>query len=226
VANPIVLSLLVTLGFLALLIELKTPGVFIGAGIFILIFSIFFYANFVIGTASGWEVLLFLVGVLFLGVDIVALPGFGLVGILGAMLSLYSLFAALVPGFLPFHPVSPYDSYYEGMSRAGSAALTLLTGFTLSVVSGILLSRFLPDIPLVGALVHTQGPEESEFKTPTDKAQSLIGQTGTAKTDLHPTGKIEINGKTIEARSSSGFIPKGRKVKVIASDFGAVVEEV
>ncbi len=225
VANPIVLSLLVTLGFLALLIELKTPGVFLGAGVFVLIFTIFFYANFVIGTTSGWEILLFLFGVLFLGVEIVAMPGFGLIGILGIVMIVYSLFASLVPGFLPFYSVSPYDSYYEGMSRAGSASLVLLSGFTLSVIGGIIIGRFLPDLPFFGALVHTAEPERSSYNTLNEQALPLVGKTGVAVTDLHPAGKILVDGRTIEARSSSGFIPKGRQIKVIASDFGAVVEE-
>ena len=53
-----------------------------------------------------------------------------------------------------------------------------------------------------------------------------INQSGVTLTELYPVGKVEINGKTYEARSSIGKIEKGETVKVIKkSGYELLVEK-
>lgn len=46
----------------------------------------------------------------------------------------------------------------------------------------------------------------------------LIGEVGTARTELNPEGKVFVHGEYWNAASRSGPIPEGRKVKVVAID--------
>ena len=47
------------------------------------------------------------------------------------------------------------------------------------------------------------------------KEFDLIGEVGVARTDLMPTGKVEIADALYSACAESGFISKGATVKVI-----------
>ncbi len=60
---------------------------------------------------------------------------------------------------------------------------------------------------------HTQGanPEQE-----TDDA--LIGKEGETLTPLVPTGMIQVDGRSYEAFSQSGFLEKGETCKVIGKD--------
>ena len=50
----------------------------------------------------------------------------------------------------------------------------------------------------------------------------MIGKTGIASTDLRPSGKVDIDDETYDAKSEIGFIDKGGKVKVIDYRSGQV----
>ena len=63
-------------------------------------------------------------------------------------------------------------------------------------------------------LNSTQKKEEG-FVGVESKQKELIGKIGIAFTDLRPSGKVEIDDETYDAKSEIGFIEKGQKVKVI-----------
>jgi membrane-bound serine protease (ClpP class) len=55
--------------------------------------------------------------------------------------------------------------------------------------------------------------------------RALVGQTGTAMTDLFPSGQIEIAGRRYEARTGVQSIPRGTSIVVTGcTDFGLMVE--
>jgi membrane-bound ClpP family serine protease len=69
--------------------------------------------------------------------------------------------------------------------------------------------------PIILALRPVWCPIAAE----TDKAiafsnQALVGQPGTAITDLRPCGKVQIGGDTHPARVESGFLERGSPVTV------------
>lgn len=51
-----------------------------------------------------------------------------------------------------------------------------------------------------------------------EQAASLVGAQGKAITDMYPIGKVEIDGKRLEASAAAGFIDEGTPVRVIAVD--------
>ena len=52
---------------------------------------------------------------------------------------------------------------------------------------------------------------------------NLLGKTGLTKTILRPTGRIEIGGKTYDAKSDSDFIGKDKEVEVVAIKDGHII---
>ena len=65
-SSPALAVMLLVIGFVGIYVELHTPGVGVGAFVAALAFMLFFWSNFLHGTAGWLEVLLFLGGVAFL----------------------------------------------------------------------------------------------------------------------------------------------------------------
>lgn len=64
--------------------------------------------------------------------------------------------------------------------------------------------------------LHTEVSAKSQAM-PAD-ADSVVGQSGEALTTLAPSGMVLIGGRSYEAASQSGLLPKGSPVKVTGLD--------
>ena len=81
--HPIVSSLLMTMGLLGIMIEIRTPGFGVPGTVGIASLGLFFWGHY-LARLAGWEVLLLLgIGLALLGVELFVLPGFGVTGFLG-----------------------------------------------------------------------------------------------------------------------------------------------
>ena len=101
---PLVTGLLFVVGLVALFIEFSAPGISIGGLLAILCFSLFFWGKFLGGTAGWLEVVLFLLGIIFLMLEVFLVPGFGVPGISGILLIVASLVMASQDFFMPTRP--------------------------------------------------------------------------------------------------------------------------
>ena len=95
--DPIVSSLLMTLGFLGLIFEIQSPGWGIPGTVGLLALFLFFSTSFIADLASMGEVLLLIGAILLLGLEAFVVPGFGVVGIAGILLMVYAMFTMLLP---------------------------------------------------------------------------------------------------------------------------------
>ena len=100
-SSPALAFVLLVIGFVGIYVELHTPGVGAGAFVAALAFMLFFWSKFLHGTAGWLEVLLFVGGVLFLLVEMLVLPGFGIFGLGGGLMILASLVLASQTFVLP-----------------------------------------------------------------------------------------------------------------------------
>ena len=91
--HPVITGIFLTLGFLGLFYELKTPGWGIPGAAGLIFLSAYFVPHILVGH-SGWGApALLALGILFMVLEIFVIPGFGLSGILGLILIIvfYSL---------------------------------------------------------------------------------------------------------------------------------------
>jgi len=80
-SHPVVAPFLLSLGFLGLIIEIKTPSLGLAGAAGVLSLSLFFGSHLILGLA-GWEdLLVFGAGVPFLAAEAMVIQGFGLFGI-------------------------------------------------------------------------------------------------------------------------------------------------
>lgn len=100
-------------------------------------------------------------------------------------------------------------SYSKFGPRTGS--LTLLVVLIALVVAGLLWIRFFPHSRLGQAFVT-----RSTLGSPQIERPELLHQTGTALTNLRPSGTALINGRRVDVVTEGPMIPAGTPVKVVA----------
>ena len=86
--NPFASWMLLFVGVFMLILEIKMPGVGLPAITSALAFLLFFWSRYLSGTADQLEILLFLVGLICLGLELFVFPGFGVFGLSGFVLVL------------------------------------------------------------------------------------------------------------------------------------------
>ena len=209
--------LLVVIGLICIYLELHMPsGLFvIGA---VTSFSLFFWSRFLGGSAGGLELILFILGMTLLGIEIFVIPGFGVFGVSGILMTVVSL----VMASNTFSGMTATESFEQSMGSLGSLAAALMVVILVAAV----LNRFLPSIPFINRLILTppgyaaNDPEGLQLKPsllsrPTVSGPISVGMVGTTASSLRPTGKAMFGDKYVDVVSDGAYIDHGTKIEVI-----------
>ncbi len=212
--SSLVTGVLFVIGLVGLYIEFSSPGIGVGGLIAVLCFGIFFWSRFLGGTAEWLEVVLFVSGILFLGVELFVLPGFGIAGIGGALLLLASLVMA--------------NLTYSGIPKTTRQLTELTDTMLLIFISGgvfvgvaVVLSRHFGSLPLLSRIaLQPPGPVGNKGTGPSGQAAAAratlrLGDCGVASTPLRPAGKARFGNHYIDVVTDASFITKGSPVKII-----------
>ena len=216
--HPIVSGLLLTLGSLGLIIELRAPGWGLPGSVGVIALMLFFGAQYLVGLAEVQEVLLLAIGLGLLLVEVFVLPGFGAAGVLGVVCLVGAIYLALVD--------VPIPQYSWDFDRVGDAGTTILTALLAGFASGALLWRYLPKSRFGRSLVlaHELAAEDGYTGVALEQMPEL-GATGTAYTVLRPAGRVQIGDRLVDAQTEGGFIEEGTPVRVLQILGNAVVVE-
>lgn len=206
-SNPVVAPFLLTLGFLGLLTEIKTPTFGMAGAAGLLSLALFFGSHLIVGLA-GWEdVIIFGVGLALVAIEILIIPGFGFFGIVGGIGILAGLYLSLLGG-LPTMP---------DFTRAG---LVLSTTIVLMAVSAWIAIRTLPGssrLAKSGIFLTDRMDRAIGYESSVRRAD-LIGQVGQAITDLRPSGTALFGDERVDVVSESSWIVQGTPVRVVAAE--------
>ncbi|MBI4521751.1 MAG: nodulation protein NfeD, partial [Gemmatimonadetes bacterium] len=206
-SSHLVAPLLLSLGFIGLLIELKTPGFGLAGGAGLLALALFFGSHWLIGLAGWEEVILFAAGVILLVVEIFLIPGFGLFGLGGIAALLVSIFLSLI-GNLPT------------TQELAGASLVLSTTVIVFLVTAWALLRSLPRsvrLARSGILLDTEESRETGYLSASPR-RDLVGTTGVAFTDLRPSGTAVFGEERVDVVSESEWIEAGTPIRVVQSE--------
>ena len=206
-SHPVVAPFLLSLGFLGLIIEIKTPTLGLAGAAGALALSLFFGSHLILGLA-GWEDLLLIgAGVGFVAVEIFVIPGFGLFGIVGMLGILGGVYMSLL-GSLPT---------MQDFSRAGGV---LSTTILLILVTGWALLRHLPKSTRLyrsGIFLGARTDKAIGFES-TKTRSELVDAEGVAMTDLRPSGVGVFNDERIDVVSESEWIEEGTPVRIVSAE--------
>jgi membrane-bound serine protease (ClpP class) len=206
-SNPVVAPFLLTLGFLGLITEIKTPAFGLAGAAGLLSLSLFFGSHLIVGLAGLEDVLIFGAGLVLIGIEVLLIPGFGLFGLIGGIGVVAGLYLSLLGGL----PMS------ADFARAG---MVLSTTIVLIAVSAWVMIRSLPrstrlarsGVLLLDREDRALGYESSESR------HDLVGVVGTAITDLRPAGTALFGDERIDVVSESAWITEGTPVKVVQAE--------
>ena len=207
--HPVVAPILMSLGMLGLLFELKTPGWGVGGTVGLLCLALFFWGHMVAGLAGFEAVVLVAVGVVLIALEVFVIPGFGVAGVLGILAFGGGLFLALI---------GEVDTV-TGPRLLEAAAM--LAGSLCAVVVGLwAMLKYLPRTHRMSGLVLLDklAPETlAQAGSPAAEAPepSLMGARGTALTDLRPAGTAVFEGRRVDVVSEGEYIAKGSAVEII-----------
>jgi membrane-bound serine protease (ClpP class) len=95
--NPVVASLLTTFGFLGILFELQSPGWGIPGSIGLICLILSLSASYIAELATMSDLLVILMGMLFIMLEAFVFPGFGVAGVAGIIFILWGLYLLLLP---------------------------------------------------------------------------------------------------------------------------------
>ena len=218
-SSPALAVLLLVVGFVGVYIELHSPGTGIGGFVAAVAFLLFFWSNFLNGTAEWLEVLLFLGGIFFLLLEVLVLPGFGIFGLGGGAMMLAALVLATQTFVLP---------RTESQMVELRHSLTIVAASTLIViVSSMALRRYLPSAPIFRKLLLNPTPEEElvdlDYRESLADFSHLVGEQGIATTNLMPSGKGEFNGQLVDVITEGLPIDRGTALVVMKARGNRVV---
>lgn len=199
--HPIVSSLLMTLGFLGLIFEIKTPGWGVGGTVGLVALTLFFGSHYIIDMAGQAEILIFIGGILLLLLEIFVIPGFGFAGVIGILAVLLSFFMTMLGRF-------PRTDDFV------TAGATISASFILSMVGLFFIVKYLPDSKFFSFLIVKNKTHSAAAVASDDNLPALVGLSGKTETALRLSGKAEFNGKEYQVISRDEFIDKGEIVQV------------
>jgi membrane-bound serine protease (ClpP class) len=211
--------ILLMIGLGGIYIEIKTPGFglpgILGTGALVL----FFFGHHIAGLAGMEDVIIFIIGFTLLFIEVFITPGFGVLGVSGIALILFSLLSAMTwktPGHVPMS----FD-----LQTLQVAIRNLALGATGTCLIGFFAGKYLPKSRVFRPIVLSQSTARAEGFTAAQDHNELLGKEGVAEMNLHPAGRALIDGGRVNVITRGEFIESGSTVRVVETHGAHIVVE-
>lgn len=206
--NPFISGLLILVIIGGIYFELQTPGIgfpLFAAIVALVLYLVPYYLN---GLAEYWEILALFVGLTLLVLELFVIPGFGVAGVMGIVMTVGSLVLIMLNNdFFNFDFVPLGDIVVAMFATFGG-----LSGGALLLFFG---SARLTQTKAFRRMVLTETQDTEQGYTSNFNEELMVGKTGTAFTVLRPSGKVLIAGKLYDAFSRGEYIEKEATIEVI-----------
>jgi membrane-bound serine protease (ClpP class) len=203
--NPMLAPLLLSLGFMGLIVEIKTPTFGLAGAVGLVCLAAFFGARFVVHLAGMEEMILLAVGAGLIGMEVFVIPGFGVAGLAGGVAVLTALTLSML---------GSYPTVAEVISALGIIAVSILV---IGVVAFAVLRHLPFSRAMSGVLLDRATTQEAGYLSAPDR-HDLEGRVGTALTDLRPSGTVSIDGERIDVVTEGPWVEKGDTVVVLRAE--------
>lgn len=211
--------ILLIIGLGGIYIEVKTPGFGLPGILGTAALVLFFFGHHIAGLAGMEDVIIFIIGFTLLFLEVFVVPGFGLLGVSGIALILFSLFNAMtwkIPGH--FWPELNDSTLQHALGN-------LAVGMTGTAILGFFAGKYLPTSRVFRPLVLGQQTTRAEGFSAAHDRSELIGREGVAEMNLRPAGRALFNGERINVIARGEFIEKNAAVRIIEARGSRIVVE-
>ncbi len=205
ITNPLVAPLLLSLGLLGLVVEIKHGAFGLGGALSLGALGLFFGSSFLLGLAGWEEVLLLGLGLVALLVEVFILPGFGAAG----FLALAAFGAAIVLAMVGGAPST---------GDVAQALAVLGASLVITVAVAYAWLRHLPSSGRFSGLFLRHSAEQREGYISALPRPDLVGQDGVAVTDLRPAGLAQIGAERLDVVTEGEYVSQGTPVRVLRSE--------
>ena len=211
-------AILILIGLAGGYLEMQTPGFSLPGCVSIAAFALFFFGHYVAGSLAGQEAMVvaavFVLGIVLIGVELLAAPGTILPGVLGFI----CVMVALVYAMSGWEVLPPSGASAGSFNLAAYATgfRNFALGVTGAAVIITLLCLWLPDLRPFRALIlqASAGGTLQDAPAMRDATRAQVGDSATARSALRPYGTIELGGRLIEAMVEGGYLQSGTAVRV------------
>ena len=201
--------------------EMSAPGLGLPGFLATLCFVLFFWSQSLGGNADWLEIIMFAVGVVFVFIEIFALPGFGIFGIGGLLMIIVSVVLASQSFLIP--------RTSEELAQIPFSLLPVL-GAGFGVIAGAFaIRKILPNSPYLRRMmleprqrIDTGLESQADPEAVVDWSH-LAGEKGVTVTKLYPAGKARIAGRVYDVVSNGPMVDKGEEVVVIEAQGNRIV---
>lgn len=194
VSNPYIAPILLTVGFVGLLMEIFTAGFGVAGTVSLISFTLYFGGNVLAGNTGWVTMFIFLVGLILLIIEAIV-PGFGVPGIGGIVCIIISIILA--------------------SSSALNAIVSLIVSFVLTTIILAIIIKYAPRNKHFDNIVLSKSLNKEDGFRSSKNYDGYLGKVGSVITSLRPSGSISIDDKLLDVVSEGQFISKGESVKVV-----------
>ena len=216
--NPIIQGLLLMLIIGGIYFEFQSPGIGFPLAAAITGAVLYFVPLYLEGFVQNWEIIFFLLGIALLAIEVFVLPGFGIAGVCGIILTTITLAFAMIDNRTVFST--------EGINLLPAVkpfAVVLVSTTLMLFLSVYITAKLFPTKAFSRIALKTtleSGEKDGFTGVEKDTLQELIGKEATVATDLKPAGTVEFDGKRYQAQIDFGYAQKGEIVKIFNHEGG------
>lgn len=216
--NPLLQSIFMMMIIGGIFVEIRTPGIGLPLLTAIIGALLYFAPGYLGHLVSYWEILLFVVGLILIGVEIFVLPGFGVAGITGIVAVVLSLAFAMVDNIELFN----WDGTLNLQPVIQPLGIVIISAAAAVFGSVWLVKKLYATRSFDHIALRQEMKAEDGFTGVVSGLESLVGETVTVFTDMRPGGKVKTaDGRILEATLKfGGFASKGETLKVLSAEQG------
>jgi membrane-bound serine protease (ClpP class) len=211
-ADPRLAGVLLFVAFFALFLEAMSPGIGLPSIVSGICFMLFFWSQFLHGTAGWLEVLLFIAGAACIIVELFFVPGFGVFGLGGILMVVSSIILASQTFIIPTNAYQlrqlPTSLYMVTAALSGTATCLFL------------MRKYLPNAPMMRRMMlQKDAPEVIARRRERESFavyDFLVNKRGTVVTPLTPAGKARFGDDLVDVVSADGdYVERSADVYVV-----------
>jgi membrane-bound serine protease (ClpP class) len=218
--HPLLQSIFMMMIIGGIFVEIRTPGIGLPLLTAVIGALLYFAPAYAGHLAEYWEILLFVVGLILIGLEIFVIPGFGIAGISGIVLVVVSLALSIVDNV----ELWQWDGTLNLWPVVRPVGMVILSA-TAAIFGSVWLVRRLYSTRSFDHIALRQEMLSSEgFTGVVSGLEHLVGENVMVFTDMKPSGKVQASdGHIYEAALKfGGFASKGESLKVISAEQGRV----
>ena len=218
--NPLLQSIFMMMIIGGIFVEIRTPGIGLPLVTAIIGALLYFAPGYLGHLVSYWEILLFVAGLILIGIEIFVLPGFGVAGITGIVAVVLSLAFAMVDNIELFN----WDGTLNLQPIIQPLGIVIISAAAAVFGSVWLVKKLYATRSFDHIALRQEMKSEDGFTGVVSGLDSLVGETVTVFTDMRPGGKVKTaDGRILEATLKfGGFASKGETLKVLSAEQGRV----